>query len=48
MDRPVPINIDLIAKITGLPTNGMKLEEFLDDKTKEKGDCRGGQSTIWH
>jgi hypothetical protein len=24
MDRPVPINVDLIATITGLPTDGEK------------------------
>jgi hypothetical protein len=36
MDRPVPINIDLIAMITGLPTDGEKSEQYLEDKTKEK------------
>jgi hypothetical protein len=36
MDRPVPINVDLIAAITGLPTDGEKPEKYLEDKTKEK------------
>jgi hypothetical protein len=36
MDRPVPINVDLIATITGLPTDGEKPEQYLEDKTKEK------------
>jgi hypothetical protein len=36
MDRPVPINVDLIATITGLPTDGEKPEKYLEDKTKEK------------
>jgi hypothetical protein len=35
MDRPVPINVDLIATITGLPTDGEKPEQYLEDKTKE-------------
>jgi hypothetical protein len=36
MDRPVLINIDLITDITGLPTNGKKPEQYLEDKTQEK------------
>jgi hypothetical protein len=36
MDMPISIDVDLIAAITGLPTNGEKPEKFLDDKTKEK------------
>jgi hypothetical protein len=36
MDRPVPININLIAVITGLHTHGDKLEQYLEDKTKAK------------
>jgi hypothetical protein len=36
MDRPVSINIDLIATITGLPTDGEKPEQYLEDKTKVK------------
>jgi hypothetical protein len=36
MDRPVPIDVYLIANIIGLPTNGVKPEQYLDDKTKEK------------
>jgi hypothetical protein len=35
MDRPLSINFDLIAAIIGLPTEGEKLEQYLDDKTKE-------------
>jgi hypothetical protein len=35
MDKPLLINIDLIAKITGLPTDGEKSEQYLDDKTQE-------------
>jgi hypothetical protein len=35
MDRPVPINVDLIATITGLPMDGEKPEKYLEDKTKE-------------
>jgi hypothetical protein len=27
MDRPVPINVDLITSITGLPMDGEKLEK---------------------
>jgi hypothetical protein len=36
MDRPVSIDVDLIVEITGLPTDGEKPEQYLDDKTKEK------------
>jgi hypothetical protein len=36
MDKPVPITIDLIVQITGLPIRGMDPALFLDDKTKEK------------
>ena len=36
MDRPVPINVDLIVDITRLPTDGEKSEQYLDDKTREK------------
>jgi hypothetical protein len=36
MDRPVPINVDLITEITGLPTDGEKPEQYLEDKTQEK------------
>jgi hypothetical protein len=36
MDRLVPINVDLIATITGLPMDGEKPEQYLEDKTKEK------------
>jgi hypothetical protein len=35
MDRPIPIDVDLIVKITGMPTDGVKPEQYLDDKTKE-------------
>jgi hypothetical protein len=36
MDIRVSIDVDLIAEITGLPTDGEKPEQYLDDKTKEK------------
>ena len=36
MDRPVPITMDLIATITGLPIDGENLEKYLEDKTKAK------------
>jgi hypothetical protein len=36
IDGPVSINVYLIAIITGLETDGEKLEQYLDDKTKEK------------
>jgi len=36
MEILVPINVNLIAKITGLPTDGINLENYLDDKMKEK------------
>jgi len=36
LDTQVSIDVDLIAKITGLPTNGEPLVQYLDDKTKEK------------
>jgi hypothetical protein len=36
IDRPIPINVDLIATITGLPTDGEKPKQYLEDKTKEK------------
>jgi hypothetical protein len=36
MERHVPIDVDLIVKITGIPIDGVKPEQYLDDKTKEK------------
>jgi hypothetical protein len=36
LDKCVSIDVELIAKITGLPIRGMDLTLFLDDKTKEK------------
>jgi hypothetical protein len=36
MDRPVHIDVALIAKITGFPTVGMQPEEYLDNKAREK------------
>jgi hypothetical protein len=36
LDTQVSIDVDLIAKITGLPTNGEQPTQYLDDKTKEK------------
>ena len=36
MNRPIPINVDLIAKITGLLTCGTQPEEYLENKSREK------------
>ena len=36
MDRPVPINVDLIATITGLPMDGEKPAQYLEEKMKRK------------
>jgi hypothetical protein len=36
MERPISIYLDLIVDITSLLTDGEKLEQYLDDKTKEK------------
>ena len=36
MDKPVPISIEIIANIIGLPIQGMDPALFLDEKTKEK------------
>jgi hypothetical protein len=36
LDKRVSIDLELIAKITGLPIRGMDPGLFLDDKTKEK------------
>jgi hypothetical protein len=36
MDRSVPITVDLIATITGLPTDGENPEQYLEDKTRAK------------
>jgi hypothetical protein len=36
MNKFVPIVVELIANITGLPIRGMDLTLFLDEKTKEK------------
>jgi hypothetical protein len=36
MDRSVPITVDLIAAITGLPTDGENPEQYLEDKTRAK------------
>jgi hypothetical protein len=36
MDRSVPITVDLITGITGLPTDGEKPEQYLEDKTRAK------------
>jgi hypothetical protein len=36
MDRKVPILVGLIATIKGLPTDGEKTEQYLEDKTKAK------------
>jgi hypothetical protein len=36
LDKPIPIIVELIVQITGLPIRGMDPTLFLDDKTKEK------------
>jgi hypothetical protein len=36
LDKPVPITVELIAQITGLPIRGMDPALILDDKSKEK------------
>jgi hypothetical protein len=36
MDKPVSIDVELISFITGLPSNGEKPTQYMDDKTKEK------------
>jgi hypothetical protein len=36
MDSPIPINVDLIVSIIGLPTDGEMLEKYLEEKMKEK------------
>jgi hypothetical protein len=36
LDEPVSIDVELISFITGLPSNGEKPTQYLDDKTKEK------------
>jgi hypothetical protein len=36
MDSPVQLDVVLISKITGLPTMGAQLEEYLDNKAREK------------
>jgi hypothetical protein len=36
LDKPVPITVELITQITGLPTGGMDPALILDDKSKEK------------
>jgi hypothetical protein len=36
LDKPIPITIELIAQITGLPIQGMDPMLILDDKSKEK------------
>jgi hypothetical protein len=34
--KPISIDVDLIVKITGLPIDGEKPEQYLDDKTNKK------------
>jgi hypothetical protein len=36
MDRSVPIDVALIAKITGLSTIGTQLEEYVENKAQKK------------
>jgi hypothetical protein len=34
MDKPLPINVDLIAAIIGLPMDGENPEKYLEEKNK--------------
>jgi hypothetical protein len=36
MDRPMPINVNFIATIIGLPMDGEKTKQYLEENTKEK------------
>jgi hypothetical protein len=36
MDMSVHIDVDLIEKITGFPTSGVKLEDYLENKARDK------------
>jgi hypothetical protein len=36
LDKPIPITVELITQITGLPSRGMDPALILDDKSKEK------------
>jgi hypothetical protein len=36
LEQPVSIDVDIISLITGLPSMGENLTQYLDDKTKEK------------
>jgi hypothetical protein len=36
LDKPIPITVELIVQIIGLPTRGMDPTLILDDKSKEK------------
>jgi hypothetical protein len=48
MERPISIDVDLIVDITGLPIDGEKPKQYLDDKTKEKPLAVGDEKEIWH
>jgi hypothetical protein len=36
LEKPIPITVDLIAQITGLPSRGMDHALIMDNKSKEK------------
>ena len=36
VEKPIPITIELITQITGLPIRGMDPVLILDDKSKDK------------
>jgi hypothetical protein len=36
LEEPISIDVELISFIIGLPSNGEKLAQYLEDKTKEK------------
>jgi hypothetical protein len=48
MDRPIPIDVYLIANIIGIPTDGMKHEQYLDDKMKENARYKRSKGSIWN
>jgi hypothetical protein len=36
MHRPIPIDVNFISKLTGLPTDGVNIEQCIDDKTRRR------------
>jgi hypothetical protein len=48
LDKLVSIDVELIAKITGLPIRGMDPAQFLDDKTREKTLAKEMKKEVWY